>query len=401
MLSGICKFFATGNRVSTLDLLAATSMGLTTSPPNFVVLIPLITGFLAVLFLLPTPKSRPALLGAAFLIAAVVGFTVYVRGAFGRVIPFTVEAILFGAFSTLAMLFSYLMITQRNPARSAISFSVVILSVCGLFLLLAAPFLMAATIIIYAGAVVVTFLFVLMLAQAEGFSDADDRSREPFLSAAVGFIILATLLVGLQRVYDLTDVETLITKSDRLATASFVDETLKDTKSREEYLNSVEDATQRFGFGIGEDDLMLFRVDSVETGKHAKKIKEAVRVMRDSFLISNQVEYKTVVKSCAVIRDGLTYLKAHREGAVQSSFLIRSALSPNVQVSPHSQSRVIVENSKPGVVTANQLPARNIAALGRSLFTDHLISIEIGGTLLLVATIGTIIIAGGRREKLA
>ena len=47
-----------------------------------------------------------------------------------------------------------------------------ILATCGLFLLLAAPFLMAATIIIYAGAIIVTFLFVLMLSQQQGPSDS-------------------------------------------------------------------------------------------------------------------------------------------------------------------------------------------------------------------------------------
>ena len=58
-----------------------------------------------------------------------------------------------------------MLVTQQNPARAALSFALVVLSTCGLFLLLAAPFLMAATIVIYAGAIVVTFLFVIMLAQ--------------------------------------------------------------------------------------------------------------------------------------------------------------------------------------------------------------------------------------------
>ena len=96
-----------------------------------------------------------------------------------RVAP---ETILFYVFSAIAIVVGVLLVTQRNPARAALSFALVVLSTCGLFLLLAAPFLMAATIIIYAGAIIVTFLFVLMLAQQEGFSDADDRSREPLLA---------------------------------------------------------------------------------------------------------------------------------------------------------------------------------------------------------------------------
>src|SRR5262249_39939973 len=45
------------------------------------------------------------------------------------------------------------------------------------------------------------------------------------------------------------------------------------------------------------------------------------------------------------------------------------------------------------------LPAENVASLGRSLFTDYLLAVELGGTLLLVATVGAIAIAtrGGER----
>ena len=79
--------------------------------------------------------------------------------------------------------------------RAALSFALVVLSTCGLFLLLAAPFLMAATIIIYAGAIIVTFLFVIMLAQQAGLSDADQRSREPFLACVAGFVLLGAMLL--------------------------------------------------------------------------------------------------------------------------------------------------------------------------------------------------------------
>jgi hypothetical protein len=44
------------------------------------------------------------------------------------------------------------------------------------------------------------------------------------------------------------------------------------------------------------------------------------------------------------------------------------------------------------------LPAENVAYLGRTLFTDYLLAVELGGTLLLVATIGAIAIAGRRTE---
>ena len=45
------------------------------------------------------------------------------------------------------------------------------------------------------------------------------------------------------------------------------------------------------------------------------------------------------------------------------------------------------------------MPAENVAYLGRSLFTDYLLAVELGGTLLLVATIGAIAIASRRAER--
>src|SRR5205085_6516167 len=121
-----------------------------------------------------------------------------------------VETILFYAFAGLAIIGGGAMITQHNPARSAIAFALVILSTSGLFLLNAAPFLMAGTIIVYAGAIIVTFLFVLMLAQPEGHSDADARSREPLLATVAGFFLLATLLLVLRQSYDTSELDAVM-----------------------------------------------------------------------------------------------------------------------------------------------------------------------------------------------
>ena len=112
---------------------------------------------------------------------------------------------LFYAFSGIAILGAGLMLAQHNPVRAALSFALVVLSTCGLFLLLSAPFLMAATIIIYAGAIIITFLFVIMLAQQIGMTSADQRSREPFLASLAGFVLLACLLVVLKGNYDVNN----------------------------------------------------------------------------------------------------------------------------------------------------------------------------------------------------
>jgi len=73
------------------------------------------------------------------------------------------------------------------------------LSVCGLFLLRAAQFLAAATVIIYAGAVVVTFLFIIMLSRQSGNAAYDRRAREPFLATLATFVLLGGLLLTIDQ----------------------------------------------------------------------------------------------------------------------------------------------------------------------------------------------------------
>lgn len=99
----------------------------------------------------------------------------------------------FLAFVSLAS--AVMMITSRNPVYSALWFAMVLLGNSGLFLLQQAEFLSAATVIVYAGAIVVTFLFVIMLAQPFGAARYDHHSREPVLVTLTG-LILASVLVG-------------------------------------------------------------------------------------------------------------------------------------------------------------------------------------------------------------
>ena len=86
-------------------------------------------------------------------------------------------------------------ITSRNPIFSALWFALVLLANSGLYLLQDAEFLAAATIIVYAGAIIVTFLFVIMLAQPRGTAAYDRYSREPMMACLAG-VILAGTLVG-------------------------------------------------------------------------------------------------------------------------------------------------------------------------------------------------------------
>ncbi len=69
--------------------------------------------------------------------------------------------------SGLAVLSAIAVITRRNAVHSAVALIVTLLSLAGLYLMLYAPFVAGVQIILYAGGIMVLFLFVIMLVNIE------------------------------------------------------------------------------------------------------------------------------------------------------------------------------------------------------------------------------------------
>lgn len=91
-------------------------------------------------------------------------------------------------------------VSLRSPVYCAIWFALTLLGTAALFMFQGAQFLGVATVVVYAGAILVTFLFVLMLAQPEGHAYYDRISWEALLSATTGAVmigILTTIIFGM------------------------------------------------------------------------------------------------------------------------------------------------------------------------------------------------------------
>ena len=86
------------------------------------------------------------------------------------------EAILFYSFSALALLSALFVILLPKPTRALLSLIVTMFALSSLYLLLGAPFLAMVNLIVYAGAILVLFLFVIML-QGVGAKDIPFLSR--------------------------------------------------------------------------------------------------------------------------------------------------------------------------------------------------------------------------------
>lgn len=355
---------------------------------NWTVLLPVVAGGLAVWYMLPSPKRRPLVYGSLTGLIGLTGVAAFLIRGLGDRVPRTVEAGLFFGFSGIAIVFAVLMITGRNPARSALAFAVVVLSTCGLFLLLAAPFLMAATIVIYAGAIIVTFLFVIMLSQQSGPSSADLRSRDPDLAVVAGFVLLAMLLVGLQRVHDWRKVDGAIEDAKTLAMAERIDTEFLSRPPADDTGTEQVPLTLRAETFVARMRAALERVKVGAPRSPDEPWLTEHRLVQDvqnaiDFLANyafKQGDLDEIHKNCETIADGLVRLKAIRQATVHFE---------DVRRSEHAEVRPIDGGPK-------QLPAANVSAIGRTLFSDHLLAVELAGTLLLVATVGAIAIARRR-----
>jgi NADH-quinone oxidoreductase subunit J len=152
-------------------------------------LVPPVFGFVALYLLLPREYRFWRPIGIAFGVVAlgVLGFLFGPTEA-----PF--HGVLFYLFAGVAIIAAVATVTFPNPIYSALSFAIVTLSVSGLFVLRGAMFLAATTVIIYAGAIVVTFLFIIMLSRHPGNAPYDRHAREPFLASLAAFLTLSILL---------------------------------------------------------------------------------------------------------------------------------------------------------------------------------------------------------------
>jgi NADH-quinone oxidoreductase subunit J len=109
------------------------------------------------------------------------------------------EEAIFLTVSAVAVVSAAATVVTRSPVYAAIWFAMTLAGVAGVLLVLGAQFLGVATIVVYAGAILVMFLFVLMLAQPAGLAPYDRVSSEPLLAAIAGAVLVGLLTVSVGR----------------------------------------------------------------------------------------------------------------------------------------------------------------------------------------------------------
>jgi NADH-quinone oxidoreductase subunit J len=157
------------------------------------------TAAVGVILLLPGRRETAfRAIGGVVLIAAGLIFAVQLTKLAGGM------GIYFWVFSAIAVFGAIRVITHRRPVYSALYFVLTIMASAGLFVLMWAEFMAAALVLIYAGAILVTYVFVIMLASESSpqggptmrqqIAEYDAVSREPIMASAVGFALMGVML---------------------------------------------------------------------------------------------------------------------------------------------------------------------------------------------------------------
>lgn len=230
------------------------------------------------------------------------------------------------------------MITHKRPVYSALYFIMTIIASCGMYLLLSAEFMAFALVIIYAGAILITYLFVIMLATQAPTGDKDElldevdaEAREPYLASAIGFVLLGLLTAAMFRgIGDLPQP----TRDTTLAQAE--DAVLVNLPKKV--------------------DKVLQDSDLLPEGWRVARDPETGRAMLD-------VDARTITIELIEGEDS------------------------------HGHPNIIATRTLTSEDWPAQLSANNLDRLGYNLLNDHPMMIEVAGLILLMAMLGATVLA--------
>jgi len=266
------------------------------------------------------------------------------------------EQVIFWLLAALTIVSAAAVITMRSPVYSAVWFALTLLCVSGLLFVQGAQFLGVATMAVYAGAILVTFLFVLMLAQPEGHAYYD-RLSWGHAPAAVAVAASLTLAVG----------ATYLIVGQRPLTGGEIQGGLQPT-------------------------LRDRLADALPTEVSTDHVMLREHLLATRFVRPDGRDVDLLVVDAAVPADLPAEDVADWEATAAAQLV--PTVAGLLDLNPATFDVVVSTREN---VRARQ----HVARLGGNLFSRHLISIQAAGALLLAALVGAVAIAmGGRQSRL-
>jgi NADH:ubiquinone oxidoreductase subunit 6 (subunit J) len=319
----------------------------------------------------------------------------------------TVEPLLswlmFGLFASMSIASAVLMLIQRHPVYSALFFALTILATAGMFVLASAPFLAAALVIVYAGAIIVTFLFVVMLAQQSGLAAYDQRFWNPLPASLAAGILVATILTVLNGVYSRTSsAEAIVVRLEQLqrelgAPNLNVSTAREPTLLGKSYSELLAVDLKDVG-GVEGENLKTSLSDATQTWDAAwhGRLLETQNRQPGASKLNQTVEPQSDAPEITPQQSHLLLAAKKMHFVARRIQTARGARPTIAQPQPAEAQRLSLERS--WLSSPNLDDKSMVRALGRSLWGDYLIGVELAGTLLLVAAVGAVAVNIRRKE---
>lgn len=326
-------------------------------------------GALGVLLALPRERVNPQLIG---LILAAGGFGAVIialalRGLDAAGLPNPHYYI----FAPIAILSAIRVVTHQQPVYSALYFILTILASSALYLLMGAEFMAFALIIIYAGAILITYLFVIMLAtqapsetEVGALSPYDALAREPLWATIMGFAIVAVLTGMIAQ--GLPEIRPAGKETDQqMLLAELPGKVLDDLDAKRVFREMDRPETEAIGD--------LYTIDAASRTLTLTVTPEAATDLLERAEAQDRQVAKLLIGDGSTLED----LRAASTGGGT----VRFAVAPEVSVT-------------------------NLDTVGWSLIAGHPLALEIAGVILLMAMLGAVVLARkqieiGEDEKLA
>ncbi len=276
----------------------------------------------------------------AILVAGAFGFAALLLGLKASDAGNPMPNLFFYPFAFVAIGASVRVVTHKRPVYSALYFIMTIIASCGMYILLSAEFMAFALIIIYAGAILITYLFVIMLATQAPTGDGDDDlddvdavAREPMLASAIGFVMVGLITAAM------------------------------------------------FG-GIGE----------------LPEPKMTQAQAADSVLAHLPKKVDKVLEREGLLADRWRVVRDHETGLAMIDVDARTIEIELLGEGEHGEEAVLATRTLTGEDWPEALAADNIDRLGFNLMNDHPIMIELAGVILLMAMLGATVLARKHTE---
>lgn len=351
-------------------------------------------GAVGVAIAMPRKGVNPQVIGA--MVAGIaIGAIVLSLAIVGLRTDGATANLFFYIFAAIGLGAALRVVTHQRPVYAALYFILTIISSAGLFLLLAAEFMTFAIVIIYAGAILITYLFVIMLATqapteeaVEAISEYDAQSREPILSTIVGFALLAALIgmmgVGVRELPPPTG------------------------PGPEEALKRLPGRVQTFleGLGIAQDVYPAAYMAPALPMRSLSAEERAARTAEMQSWLASHSGYTiapaadgSIGRITLTLRDPEHFqarIDAAQSGESSADVrpLSQKALSLLAfrQVARVGDVSTVVMNLPPDVAP------ENLETVGLALVGEHPLSLELAGVILLLAMIGAVVLSRKQTE---